>query len=220
MYCYAFSVTDKGFSFKVTQSKSKTNCIQIHNNPQKLDPKFDPKKTLCKFYANGSCKYKHECRFDHPKMCNKFIKNGLLKKFNPAGCDAKCNKFHPNACRDSLRSKECARDNCRFFHLKGTTLLIKTREQKDETRYSQHQNQKSAPQSQSQVKFGKKVEDEDKKEKSVFQDTQMEILNAIKKLGSRIDKLETRNVKDQKAYSQRYRTSRSDWRKSDTEEDW
>ena len=48
-------------------------------DPQKLDPKFDPKKTLCKFYANGSCKYKHECRFDHPKMCNKFIKNGLLK---------------------------------------------------------------------------------------------------------------------------------------------
>ena len=58
--------------------------------------KHDPKKTVCKFYSNGSCKYKHECRFDHPKMCKKFTKNGLFKKWNPTGCDAKCNKFHPN----------------------------------------------------------------------------------------------------------------------------
>ena len=64
-----------------------------------------------------------------------------------------------------------------------------------------------------------KKKDEEKKEKSVFQDTQMEILNAIKKLGSRIDKLETRN--SQKSRSQRDRSSRMDWRKSDQEdEDW
>ena len=28
--------------------------------------------------------------------------------------------FHPNECKDSLKSKTCERDECRFYHLKGT----------------------------------------------------------------------------------------------------
>ena len=109
-----------------------------------------------------------------------------------------------------------------FFHLKGTTLLVRTREHKDEIRSSQNQKSgtTSQAQSQSQSKSGNKNDEEGEKEKSVFQDTQLEILNAKKKLGSRIDKLETRNSRDQKSYSQRNRTSRSDWRKSEDEEDW
>ena len=33
----------------------------------KDDPKS--KKTLCKFFRNGRCKFGSECKFDHPKMC-------------------------------------------------------------------------------------------------------------------------------------------------------
>ena len=47
-----------------------------------------------RFYSNGRCKYAKECRFEHPKMCKKFIKNGPLKKQNPKGCDGKFEKFH------------------------------------------------------------------------------------------------------------------------------
>ena len=39
---------------------------------------------------------------------------------NKNGCDGKCDDFHPNACRSSLRNKTCSFFECRFFHLKGT----------------------------------------------------------------------------------------------------
>ena len=36
------------------------------------DPKeFDPKKTLCKFYANGACKFKHECKLMRIELSNR-----------------------------------------------------------------------------------------------------------------------------------------------------
>ena len=78
-----------------------------------------PANQMCKFYKKGKCRYGKECRNEHPKFCKKFIKHGILK-FSPQGCDRKCGKPHPDACRDSLRTKECNRENCRFYHIKGT----------------------------------------------------------------------------------------------------
>jgi len=78
-----------------------------------------PTNQMCKFYKKGKCRYGKECRNDHPKFCKKFIKHGS-QKFTPQGCDKKCGKPHPDACRDSLRTKECNRENLRFYHIKGT----------------------------------------------------------------------------------------------------
>ena len=39
-------------------------------------------------------------------------------------CDCKCNYLHPIACRDSIKSREFAREICRFYHLKGTKKPI------------------------------------------------------------------------------------------------
>ena len=50
----------------------------------------------------------------------------------------------------------------------------------------------------------------------VSQNAQLEILNAIKKLGARMDKLEDQRKSTRKSHSQR-----RDWRKPDSEEeDW
>ena len=78
-----------------------------------------PASQMCKFYKKGKCRYGKECRNEHPKFCKKFIKYGSLK-YCPQGCDGKCEKPHPDACRDSLRTKECNREKCRFYHIKGT----------------------------------------------------------------------------------------------------
>ncbi len=51
----------------------------------------------------------------------KITKHGILK-YSPQGCDGKCGKLHPSACRDSLRTKECLREKCRFYHIKGTNV--------------------------------------------------------------------------------------------------
>ena len=96
-------------------------AIVVDSDP----PKVEPKKVTCKFCTNGARKYKKECRFDHPNGAKKLQKNGSFKKWNPTGCDGNCNKFHPNVCKDSLRSKECPRENCHFFHLKGTQFIKK-----------------------------------------------------------------------------------------------
>ena len=91
-----------------------------------------PANQMCKFYKKGKCRYGKECRNEHPKFCKKFIKHGSLK-FSPQGCDRKCGKPHPDACRDSLRTKECNRENCRFYHIKGTNAR-KAREPAKETK--------------------------------------------------------------------------------------
>ena len=76
-------------------------------------------ENVCYFYKLGKCRFGKECKKEHPKFCQKFINNGPSKS-NPKGCDSKCNNLHPIACRDSIKSRECARDKCRFYHLKGT----------------------------------------------------------------------------------------------------
>ena len=63
-------------------------------------------KTLCKFYQKGKCRHNDNCRFDHPKICYKFRAFGL-KTHNEKGCETNCSYFHPNACRDSLKTKTC-----------------------------------------------------------------------------------------------------------------
>ena len=163
------------------------------------------KTKICRFYGNGACKFKQDCRYEHPKMCNKFTKNGQLKKNNQFGCDGKCEKFHPNVCRDSLKNKECPRELCRFYHLKGTKLS--SHKQEEPKSENAPNNKSTAPVENSKEK------DSDK----VFRSTQLEILNAIRKLGVRMDKLEDHKKSARKSHSQR-----RDWRKSEEEEeeDW
>ena len=85
-------------------------------------------KTLCKFYQKGKCRHNDNCRFDHPKICYKFRAFGL-KTHNEKGCETNCSYFHPNACRDSLKTKTCPREECRFYHLKGTKTVSQGKSQ-------------------------------------------------------------------------------------------
>ena len=57
----------------------------------------------------------------HPPICKTFRKFGLIR-FNEKGCSGKCEFFHPNGCRVSLRTKKCERSDCRFFHIHGTKI--------------------------------------------------------------------------------------------------
>ncbi len=98
-----------------TPSKSE---VKNTNTP---NMKFENGK-LCKFYNKGKCTKGKKCNFEHPEICKAFRKFGL-KKYNAKGCDGKCEFLHPNTCRDSLKNRSCPRQDCRFFHLKGTKVL-------------------------------------------------------------------------------------------------
>ena len=86
---------------------------------EQLADKKKPKGELCRYYARGRCNRPQDCRFDHPSVCKKFRQWGSISN-STKGCDGKCDNFHPNACRSSLKDKTCSWTDCRFFHLKGT----------------------------------------------------------------------------------------------------
>ena len=74
---------------------------------------------VCHFFATNKCKFGKECRKEHPKICQKFKKSGLVK-FNKNGCSENCEFYHPKACFDSMKTKICRRTDCKFFHTAGT----------------------------------------------------------------------------------------------------
>ena len=78
------------------------------------------KSETCRFYVNGKCKYKSDCRFAHPKICPKFRQDGDCEV---RGCGGDCGLLHPNVCHNSLKDKTCPYTECRFFHLKGTKTV-------------------------------------------------------------------------------------------------
>ena len=113
-------------SQEIESSGSQKNVTQsVDENSEKktklLVTKIDP-KDICRFYKNGKCKFNKDCRYAHPPICKNFRKFGLRRN-NDKGCDTKCESFHPNACRDSLKTRTCERSDCRFFHLKGTKTV-------------------------------------------------------------------------------------------------
>jgi hypothetical protein len=59
------------------------------------------------------------CRFEHPKLCRRFVKFGWKPK---QGCkqDKKCEFFHPKLCwRAADGLNNCRNKKCRFLHPSG-----------------------------------------------------------------------------------------------------
>ena len=93
-------------------------------------------KTICRFYRQNRCKHGisghgipgTQCKFYHPKPCNRYTAYGT----GSGGCKEglKCSKFHPRMCRDSLRKHECLNPDCTLPHIRGTR-----RSQADENDY-------------------------------------------------------------------------------------
>lgn len=91
----------------------------------RVTPNNEPPVSICKHYRTGRCKYgisgkkDGTCAYRHPKVCNKFLNNGLRRR---GGCNRgeNCNFFHPQMCHSSLQDRTCLRDNCKFMHVRGT----------------------------------------------------------------------------------------------------
>ena len=142
-------------------------------DPKKIRTDF---KDVCKFYKNGKCKFGKDCRQEHPVFCKVFSKHGLLKH-NLQGCNSKCGRPHQNACRESLRTKECSRDDCRFYHLKGTKSIRPDEQRNRSERGGRETKTSSEP--------GKKTRDQ------VFLEAQQAMMNTLQRLEQRMERMET-----------------------------
>ena len=118
---------------QVTQVDQNGGSSAIESDNQNNDNTGDleanqRKKTesaICKYYLRRECQHGRvgkECRFQHPKICQMFSRNGDRR----GGCKKgrNCRDFHPKVCHESMQNKECSRKKCRFFHLNATKLTF------------------------------------------------------------------------------------------------
>ena len=67
-------------------------------------------KKRCRYYNRGYCKYKHKCRYSHPKhICKEFLENG-------ACTNTDCMERHPIRCKWVKSEHGCSRSNCEYLH--------------------------------------------------------------------------------------------------------
>ena len=94
---------------------------RVVDDVQKSENKSSKHETICRFFLRKRCKYGikgEKCKFTHPPLCNKLLKDGYSEK----GCTkgTKCKFFHPKMCCQSLNKRECSYKNCKFYHVAGT----------------------------------------------------------------------------------------------------
>ena len=79
--------------------------VEIDETDEEVAKAVDPPKNVnkkddkppCNFFKNNICKYgisEKGCKYSHPKLCQKLLKNGTNKRFGFLK-GGKCNFFHP-----------------------------------------------------------------------------------------------------------------------------
>ena len=166
-------------------------------------------KPLCKFYVKGKCPHNNDCRFSHPRICNKFRSFGL-KIHNDKGCDnQKCQFLHPNACRDSLKTKSCHRDDCRFYHLKGTKIITK-QSQSTQSNNKYGKQKKEGTNIETENRFTSLSDSNQKNSKQVFQKEEKGDTITLKDLMKELMSIKARQDIQEK--KQTLRSDNQDWR--------
>ena len=108
--------------------------LQLANDPVS-NQKSSPESQTCKYYLRGVCKHGKKgtkCTFAHPAYCFKYTNKADL----PGGCKKgkECQYAHPRLCWSYKKDKICSRNNCRFYHIKGTKLADTTDKAKSSER--------------------------------------------------------------------------------------
>ena len=109
-------------------------------------PKSNQKDSrICHFYERGICRYgvsgtrDGKCKFSHPQICKRIISYGPKSSY---GCKGDCEKWHPKLCYNSINKKECLKEYCGFWHIKGTTRS-KTESEENPTKHDTKSDAKS-----------------------------------------------------------------------------
>ena len=86
-----------------TNEDNEDSSSQNHNTNNSFEsksPDDSKSETTCRFFLKGKCKHGmrgKDCKFTHPKVCNKFSKHGTRQ---PRGCNKgqKCKFFSTQKC--------------------------------------------------------------------------------------------------------------------------
>lgn len=137
-------VTDHGHDNNDTDRESPRRGRDSVTEPTKNSEAEPTKKskedstapdTVCGAYKKRQCphgptgKFLIEgkaCPFPHPPRCFRFCNHGKDQKL---GCNRgkDCRYWHPRLCKFSVRNRTCSKEDCTFYHLKGTKRPHKVR---------------------------------------------------------------------------------------------
>ena len=107
---------------KVT--KISESSISAENVTKGLLDQNTRQKVVCKFYKAGCCRFKTNCKYDHPKTCEAFENFG----YKEGGCrQNNCESgLHLNVCKFFMRGK-CKKEDCTALCTR-TTISTKHRQ--------------------------------------------------------------------------------------------
>ena len=114
--------TSEGSSSENANPNQKKNQRDREKDKSK-EEKRNSIQQICRFFERGLCRFgvsgtkDGKCKFKHPRICKRVINHGPK---SPYGCKGDCDKWHPKLCYSSINKKECLKEYCSFWHIKGT----------------------------------------------------------------------------------------------------
>ena len=131
------------------QEETPPPTLPSHTHKSHNFSHLHPQPPLCRKFKFGNCPHGmsgkslqngQKCKFNHPRLCHKFMKNGNFGRY---GCkNTSCEYFHPIICQNSFKRRKCLIKNCSKWHLKGTTRIEKSFQKIPS--YNIHQQQKGS----------------------------------------------------------------------------
>ena len=137
------SVTVQNEKDKITKlitdpvSKSEISHVPFKEDEKKSEKNMN--SVVCNKYRHGNCPHGlkgnkwidgEKCKFDHPKICFRFLKAGNDKKY---GCKKgkECEWFHPYLCNAAnSRDKVCFKKRCTYLHVRGVKRVEKNKSER------------------------------------------------------------------------------------------
>ena len=144
------TLTNQRWDDTMLEDKEENEDEDDEGDGTKDDNGPEEKVKTCRFYQSGTCKHGisgKECEFDHPKMCQKLLKNGTKQ---PQGCNLgkRCPKFHPKMCPTSISKLECFDSKCKIRHVKGTKRKREKEKEEEKEKKQKNKNDEKSEKSQ------------------------------------------------------------------------
>lgn len=134
----------QGSTVSTTTYNSSSTVPDNTGNTQTGQYESPVETRICRYYKRGFCNHGQECRFKHPKPCNRLMNHGIKGK-NGCKLGRSCGMFHPTICRNSLRKHMCLVESCRYMHVRGTKRQRETQASSSTTSAQQTEVRVTAP---------------------------------------------------------------------------
>ena len=100
---------ERGTNKTIEDRDSNERSKESNKNKERNDKHENPKE-ICWFWKNKKCRFKTNCKHDHPEQCKEMLETGRCN-------NSRCKLIHPKICRNLFFKGHCPRgESCWFTH--------------------------------------------------------------------------------------------------------